>query len=75
MDVRNKTITLNNNEKYVVLDIVNYINRSFLLLTKVINEGDNIDKQLYVAENNDEKVIFVKDQLLIDEIIRLFRSK
>lgn len=75
MNIKSKTITLDNNEKYVVLDMIDYINRNFVILTKIINDGDNIDNQLYIAEIIGNQINFVNDQLLIDEVIRVFRER
>ena len=74
MNIKGKTITLDNSEQYVVMDTVNYANHNFVILSKVIDNGNDVDSQIYVAENTDTKITFVNDQTIIDEILRVFRG-
>lgn len=73
MNLRNRMLTIDNGDKYVVIDDIQYLNKKYLLLGKVIEE--DIDENLLVAEYNDDKVTFVNNEILKEELLRLFKNK
>ena len=69
--MKDKIIELSNGEKYVVADEVNYANRTFLMLGKVILETEEIE-ELEIYEKIDNNVEKVLDEELIDNLIKIF---
>ena len=71
MDIKDKIIELSNGEKYIVADSIDFLNRNFLLLGKVILEAEEVeDLEIYEKINNNiEKVL---DEELIDNLKQVF---
>ena len=71
MDIKNKIIELSNGEKYIVAGSIDFLNRNFLLLGKVILETEEVeDLEIYEKINNSiEKVL---DEELIDNLKQVF---
>ena len=71
MDIKNKIIELSNGEKYIVAGSIDFLNRNFLLLGKVILETEEVeDLEIYEKINNNiEKVL---DEELIDNLKQVF---
>lgn len=74
MDLKNKMITLNNDEKYIVVDIMNYANRQFLLMDKVIN-NEELEENFVITELKDNHINIINDESIIDELKSLFINK
>lgn len=71
MDIKNKIIELSNGEKYIVADSINFSNRNFLLLGKVILETEEIEDLEFYEKINDS-VQKVLDEKLIENLKQVF---
>lgn len=73
MDINRKIITLNNNEKYFVLEELNYNNNEYCLLLNIDNENDMKISQKEVI---DEKTILneISDETLKNELSKQFKE-
>ena len=74
MDLKSKMITLDNNEKYVVVDVMNYANRQFILLDKIIGEA-SLEENFEIAEFSNNQVKFINDEELKKELNILFKQR
>ncbi len=74
MDIKNKILLLDNNDKYVVLDSITYQNVNYLLVAKTEDE-ENLDSDLAFAELVDNKMNFIKDPVFIEQLKELFNVK
>lgn len=75
----NSILTLDNDEKYMVLNQAVYQNKSYFLVVKVAsNEEDVLDefKLLEETEVNGQKALqLVKDEKIIDLLTKYFQPK
>lgn len=73
MDINRKIITLNNNEKYFVLEELNYNNNEYCLLLNIDNENDMKISQKEVI---DEKTVLneISDETLKNELSKQFKE-
>ena len=69
--MKDKIIELRNGQKYIVADEVNYANRTFLLLGRVILETEEVEG-LEIYEMIDKSVEKVLDEELIENLKQVF---
>lgn len=79
MDIKNKILELENNEKYIVIDSLTYSNRLFIYLGKINeNESDVSDKfELFELKNDSgvSRVEKVKDEHLNSILNMIFTTQ
>ena len=79
MDIINKILELENNEKYIVIDSLTYSNRLFIYLGKLNeNESDVSDKfELFELKNDSgvSRVEKVQDENLCSVLNMIFKTQ
>lgn len=77
MDIKNKILELENNEKYIVVDSLTYSNRTFVYLGK-INDNDVSDIfELFELKNDSgvSKIEKVQDENLKRVLDMIFKTQ
>ena len=67
-------ITLDNNDKYMILDQGNYNEKAYYLLSK-LDENDNLTSTVAIACNDNGNIVSVKDEKLLEALIKYFDSR
>jgi len=67
-------VTLGNNQKVLVLSILEYEGSKYAFVNEVFDE-ENLTNVYYVLKVLDNSVVKVKDQVLLDVLLPLFSEK
>lgn len=73
MNFKDKIITLENNKKYLVLDIVEYEDRKYIFLINNEDETDSIFREVLAGDNL--KLKEIDQELFKNKIFPLFLNK
>ena len=72
MDMVDKIIQLDNNERYAVADSFTYSNKVYLILGKMI-DNDNIENAVAFAELIDNKIKKITDEKEINQLKEIYK--
>lgn len=71
MNINHTIITLENNEKYFVLDELNYNEQEYVLIINIDNQSDIKIMQ----KDFDNNLIDLNDEILVNELKTKFKEK
>ena len=75
MDKELDVIELDNGLKFVVVDAINYNERTFVLLAKLNETLDDLDGELSVFEKVDDKIEVIEDSELLEKLVKTFDKR
>ena len=74
MKLEGKLITLDDNKKYAVIEVITYNNRLFAYLVNINDELDSIFKEI-IIKDNDLYVDDIDKKIFKDKLLNLFINK
>lgn len=74
MNMKNKIIELEGNEKFLVTDVINYDGKMFLLLGKLTEDKKDIQDDFVFGELINNEVEMITDNELINKLVEKFKE-